>query len=123
MGRPQAAGRLGLMVVLRPCTSRHKFRLYPGVTAGRLNRTSPTKSHTGDESEIKKHSQGLVRRGRPLTSQTAFGGQLPYKGSLGRPAVRFEHNLFWMMAGFFKPRVIRYAKRLYTGFTTARLSS
>ena len=29
---------------------------------------------------------GLVRRGRSLTSQTAFGGQLPYKGSLGRPA-------------------------------------
>ena len=28
-----------------------------------------------------------VRRGRPLTSQTAFGGQLPYEGSLGRPAV------------------------------------
>ena len=28
---------------------------------------------------------GLVRRGRSLTSQTAFGGQLPYKGSLGRP--------------------------------------
>ena len=26
------------------------------------------------------------RKGRPLTSQTAFGGQLPYKGSLGRPA-------------------------------------
>ena len=26
------------------------------------------------------------RRGRPLTSQTAFGGQLPYEGSLGRPA-------------------------------------
>ena len=30
---------------------------------------------------------GLVRRGRSLTSQTAFGGQLPYKGSLGRPVV------------------------------------
>ena len=29
---------------------------------------------------------GLVRRGRSLTPQTAFGGQLPYKGSLGRPA-------------------------------------
>ena len=29
---------------------------------------------------------GLVRRGRSLTSQTAFSGQLPYKGSLGRPA-------------------------------------
>ncbi len=26
------------------------------------------------------------RRGRPLTAQTAFGGQLPYEGSLGRPA-------------------------------------
>ena len=25
-----------------------------------------------------------IRRGRPLTSQTAFGGQLPYKGSLAR---------------------------------------
>ena len=30
---------------------------------------------------------GFVRRGRSLTSQTAFGGQLPYKGSLGRPVV------------------------------------
>ena len=30
---------------------------------------------------------GLVRRGRSLTSQTAFGGQLPYKGSLRRPVV------------------------------------
>ena len=41
---------------------------------------------------------GLVRRGRSLTSQTAFGGQLPYKGSLGRPAVIFDHSLFRMMA-------------------------
>ena len=32
------------------------------------------------------------------TSQTAFGGQLPYKGSLGRPAVIFDHSLFSMMA-------------------------
>ncbi len=30
----------------------------------------------------------------PLTSQTAFGGQLPYKGSLVRPAARFHHSLF-----------------------------
>ena len=37
-------------------------------------------------------ANGLVRRGRPLTSQTAFGGQLPYKGSLVRPAVRFGHS-------------------------------
>ena len=27
----------------------------------------------------------IMRRGRPLTSQTAFGGQLPYEGSLGGP--------------------------------------
>ena len=38
---------------------------------------------------------GLVRRGRYLTFQTAFGGQLPYKGSLGRPAVIFDHSPFW----------------------------
>ena len=37
-------------------------------------------------------ANGLVRRGRPLTSQTAFGGQLPYKGSLVRPAARFGHS-------------------------------
>ena len=30
--------------------------------------------------------------GRPLTSQTAFGGQLPYKGSLVRPAAIFGHS-------------------------------
>ena len=35
-----------------------------------------------------------MRRGRSLTSQTAFGGQLPYKGSLVRPAVIFNHNPF-----------------------------
>ena len=31
--------------------------------------------------------------GRPLTSQTAFGGQLPYKESLVRPVARCDHNL------------------------------
>ena len=35
-----------------------------------------------------------IRRGRPLTSQTAFGGQLPYKGSLVRPVARFHHIPF-----------------------------
>ena len=39
-------------------------------------------------------ANGLVRRGRPLTSQTAFGGQLPYKGSLVRPVARFHHSPF-----------------------------
>ena len=38
------------------------------------------------------------RRGRSLTFQTAFGGQLPYKGSLERPAVIFDHSLFRMIA-------------------------
>ena len=42
----------------------------------------------------KIHGHGLVRRGQPLTSQTAFGGQLPYKGSLVRPVARFHHSLF-----------------------------
>ena len=40
-------------------------------------------------------------RGRPLTSQTAFGGQLPYKGSLGRPAVIFDHSPFGFDGMFF----------------------
>ena len=35
-----------------------------------------------------------IRKGRPLTSQTAFGGQLPYKGSLVQPAVMFDHSPF-----------------------------
>ena len=39
-------------------------------------------------------ASGLVRRGCPLTSQTAFGGQLPYKGSLVQSAVRFHHSQF-----------------------------
>ena len=45
-----------------------------------------------------------VCRGQSLTSQTAFGGQLPYKGSLGRPAVIFDHSLFSMMVSFYEPR-------------------
>ena len=32
-----------------------------------------------------------IRRGRLLTSQTAFGGQLPYEGSLVRSVARFHH--------------------------------
>ena len=46
------------------------------------------------QSQIAKKytANGHVRRGRPLTSQTAFGGQLPYKGSLVRPAAIFGHS-------------------------------
>ena len=49
-------------------------------------------------------ASGLVRRGHPLTSQTAFGGQLPYKGSLVQPVVRFGHTYSCMMVGFYEPR-------------------
>ena len=60
--------------------------------------SAPTVSHTGDGNEYRLQNKytasGPVRRGRPLTSQTAFGGQLPYKGSLVRPVARFHHSLF-----------------------------
>ena len=42
-----------------------------------------------------------VRRGDLLTSQTAFGGQLPYKGSLVRPAAIFDHGPFGFDGMFF----------------------
>jgi len=50
-----------------------------------------------------------IRRGRPLTSQTAFGGQLPYKGSLVRPVARFhripfEYNGRFLRATNHEPR-------------------
>ena len=45
------------------------------------------------KSQVTKNTaNGHVCRGRPLTSQTAFGGQLPYKGSLVRPAAIFGHS-------------------------------
>jgi hypothetical protein len=36
-----------------------------------------------------------------LTSQTAFGGQLPYKGSLVRPVAIFDHGPFGFDGMFF----------------------
>ena len=108
------------MIVLRPCAVRHTFRLCIGFTAGRppllsvlaaalhlpIVGTWRTRKALGvpydiayrrwerKRSQIAKkiHGHGLVRRGRPLTSQTAFGGQLPYKGSLVRPAAIFGHS-------------------------------
>ena len=82
----------------------------PPRVAGRLYRPAPTESQPGDVMDLRQTmnderiaigdvmaeplwingksftAYGLVRRGRSLTSQTAFSGQLPYKGSLGRPA-------------------------------------
>ena len=51
---------------------------------------------------VKNTANGFVRRGYPLTSQTAFGGQLPYKGSLVRPVARFYHSPFWYNGGFLR---------------------
>ena len=51
-----------------------------------------TKFHWLQLADCKNSPNRGIRRGRPLTSQTAFGGQLPYKGSLVQPAVRFHHS-------------------------------
>ena len=53
-----------------------------------------------------------MRRGCPLTSQTAFGGQLPYKGSLVQPVVRFGHTYSCIMAGFYEPRTMNHGLSL-----------
>ena len=70
----------------------HKLR--GGTPFGRPLRHRSQAMGTKTRSQIAKKytANGHVRRGRPLTSQTAFGGQLPYKGSLVRPAVRFGHS-------------------------------
>ena len=69
-----------------------------------------------------------IRRGRLLTSQTAFGGQLPYKGSLVRPVARFHHSLFeyngrLLRATSHEQRITSHLSciRLYTGFVAGRL--
>ena len=59
--------------------------------------------------DCKKYTaNGLVCRGCPLTSQTAFGGQFPYKGSLVQPVVRFGHTYSCMMVGFYEPRMTNH---------------
>ena len=55
-----------------------------------------------------------IRRGRLLTSQTAFGGQLPYKGSLVRSVARFHHIPLSIMAGFYEPRASVMASAIHT---------
>ena len=71
------------------------------------------------QSQVTKNmANGHVRRGRPLTSQTAFGGQLPYKGSLVRPAVRFghsqsEYNGKVLRATNYEPRATSHEPRFF----------
>ena len=69
-------------------------KLHGGTPFGRPLRHRSQAMGTKTRSQIAKKytANGHVRRGRPLTSQTAFGGQLPYKRSLVRPAVRFGHS-------------------------------
>ena len=70
----------------------HKLR--GGTPFGRLLRYRSQAMGMKTRSQIAKKytANGHVRRGRPLTSQTAFGGQLPYKGSLVRPVAIFGHS-------------------------------
>ena len=68
-------------------------KLCGGTPFGRpLRHRSQAMGITRSQIAKKYTANGLVRRGRPLTSQTAFGGQLPYKGSLVRPVARFHHS-------------------------------
>ena len=67
-------------------------------------------------------ANGLVRRGRPLTSQTAFGGQLPYKGSLVRPVVMFDHSPFEYHGRLFTNHEHLSWHRLFTQVAAVRPS-
>ena len=82
--RPQFAGRLGLRCGVPPrqtqtdniaSSNPRLVEENPSTASG------PPPLRRGGLRPDRGH-----RRGRPLTSQTAFGGQLPYEGSLGRPA-------------------------------------
>ena len=65
------------------------FKYVFAATESCNKRSSPAAGRSSQ-----KTASSRMRRGRPLTSQTAFGGQLPYKGSLVRPAARFHHIPF-----------------------------
>ena len=56
--------------------------------------TQTNNDASGNPQCVKKCPDWGLRRGRSLTSQTAFGGQLPYKGSLVSPVVRFHYSPF-----------------------------
>ena len=51
---------------------------------------------------------GIPTSGPWATSQTAFGGQLPYEGSLGRPAVNNGENTCQVNVAWFCDRRFRY---------------
>ena len=90
-----------LMIVLRPSATRHKFWLCTGFATGRPPEHPPGRplryriQAMEMSADRKKNTQPAVLcvGADLLTSQTAFGGQLPYKGSLVRPVARFHHIL------------------------------
>ena len=84
-----------ITTMCRPSYIPAMHRIHGGTPFGRPLRYRIQAMGEKEVTDCKKiHGHGLVRRGRPLTSQTAFGGQLPYKGSLVRPVARFHHSLF-----------------------------
>ena len=59
------------------------------------------KTQTADGRPQKTRPMSLCVGADLLTSQTAFGGQLPYKGSLVRSAAIFDHGPFGFDGMFF----------------------
>ena len=55
-----------------------------------------------------------IRRGRPLTSQTAFGGSSPIKGALCGPLRDFIASHSSIMAGFYEPRTTNHEPRFFS---------
>ena len=98
-----------LMIVLRPSATRHKFWLCTGFATGRPPEHPPGRplryriQAMEMSADRKKNTQPAVLcvGADLLTSQTAFGGQLPYKGSLVRPAAIFDHGPFGFDGMFF----------------------
>ena len=76
-------------------------KLHGGTPFGRPLRHRSQAMGITQSQVTKNMANGHVRRGRPLTSQTAFGGQLPYKGSLVQPAAIFGHSRFGFDGMFF----------------------
>ena len=107
-----------LMIVLRPSATRHKFWLCTGFATGRPPEHPPGRplryriQAMEMSADRKKNTQPAVLcvGADLLTSQTAFGGQLPYKGSLVRPVARFGHTYSCMMVGFYEPRTTIFSR-------------
>ena len=99
----EGAGRLPKRTAVAGGPLRDSITAHSGVMAGlyepRITNHEPllfsdSDAATPRQTQTNNDASGSPQRvaGRPLTSQTAFGGQLPYKGSLVRPVARFHHS-------------------------------